>query len=154
MNICLARREPGKGLDESTYLYREGCRARLYVRYAIWRDGEFEVMQSQEDLGHVFAPIDSPDEALSYALAVTGLGVRYGLEAIKGYRYFVDELQDSHVVEEQDGYWVNLYDYQLCGCGPHTTAAVVVHVSRDGEVQEIDRWDVYEDPDEDGLCVD
>lgn len=154
MYICLARRELGKGVDESTYLYREGCKARLYVRYALWRDGEFEVLQSQEDLAEVFAPVDSPEEALSYALAVTGLGVRYGLEPVKGYRYFVDELQDSHVIEEQDGYEVTLYDYQLCGCGPHTTEAVVVHVTRDGEVQEIDRWDVYEDPDEDGLCVD
>jgi len=154
INLCLARREPGKGLSENVYLYREGCRVQSYVRYVIYRDGEFEVLQSQADLGNVFSPIDTPDEALSYAIASTGNGVRYGLEPVKDYRYFVDELQDTNVLEIDDGYRVLLFDYELCGCGPHTTFAVELRVSRDGDVNEISRQGVYEDPTEDDLCVD
>ena len=154
IHLCLTRPEPGSALDRSAFLYKEGCLATIYVRYAIWRDGEFELIQSGEELAAVYAPITSPEEALSFALASTGLGARYELEPLKGYRYFVDELQDTHVVEVDDGYKVLLYDYKLCGCGPHTTYAVEVSVSRDGVVQEVSRQEVYEDPDEDGLCVD
>ncbi len=154
IQLCLTRPEPGSALDRSAYLYKEGCLATVYVRYAIWREGDFELIQSAADLAAVYAPIASPEEALSYALAATGLGARYGLEPLKGYRYYVDELQDTHVVEVDDGYRVLLYDYKLCGCGPHTTYSVEVMVTRDGNVRELSRQEVYEDPAEDGLCVD
>ena len=154
IHLCLTRPGPGKALDRSAFLYRDGCHAAVYVRYAIWRDGQFELLQSPEGMAAAYAPVESTEEALSYALAATGLGVRYGLEPVKGFRYYVDELLDTHVVESPGGYRVLLYDYQLCGCGPHTTEAVWVQVSRDGEVKEISRQAVYDDPAEDGLCVD
>ena len=52
-----------------------------YVRYAIMQDGQLKVLKSIADLQQAYAPIESEDEALSYALAATGLGVRYGLTA-------------------------------------------------------------------------
>jgi hypothetical protein len=154
IQLCQARREPGEAVDPSTYIYREGCLVKFYIRYAIWRNDQFEVIESQQELSSIYAPIDSPEEALSYALASTGLGVRYGIEPVGGYRYFVDQLQDTYVQEIENGFLVLLYDYHLCGCGPHPTYAVVVQVNRDGQVQEIERQEVYEDPAEDDLCVD
>lgn len=154
ISLCLTRPEPGTALDRNAYLYREGCMVPEYVRYAVWRDGQFGLLESQADMAALYAPVVSQDEALSYALAVTGFGVRYGLQPVKGFRYFVDELQDTHVIEVDEGYRVLLYDYHFCGCGPHTTDAVWVQVSRDGAVKEVDRQAVFEDPAEDGLCVD
>ncbi len=141
-------------LEEGRYLYREGCRLPQYVRFVIWRDGDFQVVGSQADLIRFYAPIQGEEEALSYALAATGLGARYDLEPVKGYRYYVDELQDTHVTVAADGYHVLLYDYQVCGCGPHPTIAVEVLVTRDGFVEVLDRQAVFEDPAEDDLCID
>jgi hypothetical protein len=154
IHLCLRRPQPGTALDRNAFLYKEGCLAVVYVRYVIWSEGDFKLVQSGADLAAQYAPIASPDEALSYALAATGLGVRYGLEPQQGYRYYVDELQDTHVLEVEDGYEVLLYDYEVCGCGPHTTYAVTVKVTHDGEIKEVLRKEVYEDPAEDGLCVD
>lgn len=154
LNVCLITRTPDEQPDESEYLYSDGCLLRDYVRYVIWRQGEFRLLKSLADLQQVYAPIESEEEALSYALAATGLGVRYGLEAPRGYRYFVDELEDTHVAATEAGYLVHLYGYRLCGCGPHTTYTVDVLVSRDGQVSQGDRQPVYEDPAEDDLCVD
>jgi hypothetical protein len=154
IKICLVYGRGAERLPVGEYLYNEGCSMPMYVRYAIQRDGQLQVLKSEQDMQAVFAPIESEDEALSYAIAVTGLGVRYGLEARRGLRYLTDKLEDTYVTATPDGYLVHLFDYRLCGCGPHTTYSVDVLVSREGQVQELSREPAYEDPEEDGLCVD
>ena len=116
--------------------------------------GQLRILKSIGDLGQTYAPIESEDEALSYALAATGLGVRYGLTAQTDLRYFVNRLEDTNVQQIPQGYQVHLFDYKVCGCGPHPTYAVDVLVTNDGQVRELNREKIYEDPAEDGLCVD
>ncbi len=154
MRLCLVLRNAGQQLDEGEYVYREGCLTSEYVRYVIQKDGEFVMLKSLADLQQTYAPIETEDEALSYALAATGLGVRYGMTAQRALRYFVDQLEDTNVQPAAEGYQVRLFDYKLCGCGPHPTFAVDVLVTRDGQVQELRREKIYEDPAEDKLCVD
>lgn len=153
INLCIYQSEQGEE-PSGGFLYREGCLMPAYVSYVIYRDGEFVVINSIEELGQAFLPIDSENEALSYALAATGLGVRYGQEALPGLEYFVDELEDTHVVKTPDGYQVLLFDYKLCGCGPHHTYAVEILVQSDGRIEETSRVPIFKDPEEDGLCVD
>ena len=139
--------------EEGIYLYREGCLFPEYVRYVIERDGQFVLIESLADLRDVYAAVSSQDEALSYALAATGISAYYGLEAPKGMRYFVNELEDSHVVETAGGYSVHLYDYALCGCGPHTTYQVEVMVTSGGDIEIVNREPAFEDPEDDDWCV-
>ena len=146
--------ESARGSPTDEFIYNDGCLAASYVRYAIEKDGQFLLLKTQEDLKATYAPIESPDEALSYALASTGLEARYNLETPLGYRYQVNKLEDTHVVETEAGYEVLLYHYQVCGCGPHTTSAVALRVTGAGDIQEIERTPAFEDPKEDGLCVD
>jgi hypothetical protein len=154
MFVCLVQREAGKPLAESDYIYREGCLLAEYVRYVIQENGELRLLKSLADLQQVYAPVETEDEALSYALAASGLGVRYGITADPNLRYFVDEIEDTHVETVPEGFRVHLFDYKLCGCGPHPTYTVDVLVTKDGQVQELSREKVYEDPAEDKLCVD
>lgn len=154
IRVCLARLPASEQLPESEYIYREGCLMADYIRYVILKDGELMVLKSMADLQRAYAPIDSEDEALSYALAATGLGVRYGLTAESDLRYFVDRLEDTNVQTVPQGYRVHLFDYKLCGCGPHPSFAVDVMVTSDGQVRELSREKIYEDPAEDGLCID
>ena len=147
------QQENPDAMDE-TKLFNDGCLFPVYVRYVIFRDGEFSSMKTLEELQAVYAPIESPEEALSFALAATGLEAKYGLQRQPGFRYFQEPLEDTFVEEKEAGYEALLYHYQVCGCGPHTTSAVRLQVSREGAIEEISNNPVYEDPSEDGLCVD
>lgn len=154
INICWVLGSGGNFLAEEAYVYRTGCLLPRYARYVIERDGGFVLIRSEDELRKVYTPITSRDEALSYALAATGLSAYFGFEAPNGFRYFVDQLEDSHVVETDQGYLVYLFDYKLCGCGPHTTSYVEVFVSADGSIEERERSPLFEDPEQDQLCID
>jgi hypothetical protein len=153
IKVCLSS-PPEVELNEGEYLYNEGCSRPAYVRYLILDRDETRRLGTLEEMRQAYAPITTEEEALSYAVAVTGLGVRYGIDPPRGWRYFVDELQDTHVRRTTEGYLVHLYDYQFCGCGPHTTYAVDVLVTEDGQARETSRVKAFEDPAEDDLCVD
>ena len=143
----------GDPIDEPRF-YNDGCMMPVYVRYAIFRDGNFEVLSTLDELSATYAPIESPEEALSYSLAATGLEARYGQQRELGYRYFVNHLEDTYVRQVDEGYQINLYDYQVCGCGPHTTSIVTVEVFANGNIHTLEEQPAYENPEEDGLCVD
>jgi hypothetical protein len=147
---------PGGEQDpfQAPRLYNHGCLLPVYVRYVIFRDGQFALIEDQEALRAAFTPIDSPQEALSYALASTRLEAYFDLRRQIGYRYLADQLEDTHVVESGDGYAINLYYYQVCGCGPHTTSIVDVQISREGEMTLSEPKPAFENPAEDRLCVD
>jgi hypothetical protein len=147
-------------MDTGYHLYTEGCMAPSLIRYVVYRDGQFQVIGSWLELQEVFAPIESPDEALSFAIALTGYSAYYGLEVEPGLTYFVDTLEDTHVVDTDDGsetpggYRVHLFYYELCGCGPHDTVSAKVFVTRSGQISSVERESVFKDPQDDGLCID
>jgi len=154
LNVCWSTGVGGQRLPPEEYVYRKGCMLPQYVHYVIQEDGEFVLLKSRANLQKVYAPITSGNEALSYALAATGFQAISGFAAPPNYRTFVDKVKDSQAVPTDQGYLVNLYDYQFCGCGPHTTFAVDISVKTDGTVEETGRTRAFEDPEQDGLCVD
>jgi len=135
-------------------LYTEGCLLPVYVRYVIFEEGEFTSLSTLNDLQIAISPLESPEEALAYARAATGLQAKFELKRPPTFRYLTDRLEATHAVQTPEGYKVLLYHYQICGCGPHTTSAVWLEVSRDGDIREISRTPAYENPLEDNLCVD
>lgn len=141
-------------LPKEEYLYNIGCPTNMYVRMLTWHEGSFDIIKGVPDMQKFFAPVDSPEEAISYAVAATGYWAEFGVEVHKDYRYLSDEIEDTHAVETGNGYVVNLFGWQLCGCGPHTYYRVDVTVSRDGEVSLSDRIPLYEKPEDDGVCID
>lgn len=106
-------------LAEGKYFFNIGGSIPTYVRYVIFRDNQFELVETEDEFRNIFAPIAGPQEALSYALAVKDLSAYYGLEIDSRYQYFVDEIEDTHVEAMADGYLVHLFFYEVFGCGPH-----------------------------------
>lgn len=139
---------------EDQYVYREGCLRPQYLNYLIAENTGFRLIRNQADLATVYSPILTKDEALSYAMASTGLAAYFDLQPVKTLRYFTRALEDSHVEVTPEGYVVHLYAYQLCGCGPHTTSAISVLVRQDGHVEILDSVPAFEDPSQDNLCID
>ncbi len=141
-------------LPPEEFLYDIGCGDNLYVRMFTWHDGEFDLIKGVPDLKRLFTPVESEVEAVSYAVAATGYRAEYGFEPVKGYRFFTDTIEETHVVEVDEGYVVNLFGYVICGCGPHTNYRVDVTVTKDGDVSVGEPIPLFEDPEQDGLCVD
>jgi hypothetical protein len=135
-------------------LYSTGCLdPRGYVLIAETDTG-FVCMRSQEELAAVFAPIDSREEALSYACISTGLEARYDFQLGDTLRLFVDHINTTYVTDHEKGFEVGLFFYQLCGCGPHSHLMIRLLVETDGTISALEEIKLYEDPAEDGLCVD
>ena len=112
-----------------------------YETLVLLRDGEFQLTGLIPELQAVFAPVESANEALSYALAATGLYARYGIETHECTSvdcYLADTIEDTHVDETEGGYVVHLFsDYEPpCGCGTHITCAVRVSVTREGQISQ------------------
>jgi hypothetical protein len=118
-------------------------------------------------LRRAFAPIESPEEALSYAVAATGYRTKFEPEEYDDmawaadlgeaviYEYFTDELEDTHVVETGDGYVVYLFEFSPISCSPYPVWSVPVEVRTDGTVTELDdiRVKLYQDSNL-WICID
>lgn len=141
-------------IDAGGYFYYEGGLSGKYARYVVFRNGEFLLLKSEKEFREMYAPIESPEEALSYALAITNLLATYGIAVYSEYEYDVNTIEDTFVTAASDGYDLLLYDYAEFGCGPHWTSAVIVHISRDGIIQELSRTNVFRDPNLDDVCFD
>jgi hypothetical protein len=141
-------------VEDEGSVYSYGGLDLVYMRYVIYKDGEFELIKTLDEMQNIFAPIASPAEALGYALATDDYFAYYGIEYDRDLRYLVDVVEDTHVEEVDDGYLVQLYYYRSYGCGPHTTSAVDLFVTYDGQVEEVNWEGVIEDPEEDKLCMD
>lgn len=155
LRVCYFR--PAQGAATPTpeeYFYPRGCMLKLYARYILYDGETFSLLRSPQELRKTFAPVDSPDKALGFALAVTGFTALNDFKPLPDFRYLVNSLEETHVREDNGVYVVRLYEYRLCGCGPHTTYARDVRVTRDGQVQVGERQPVFEDPLQDQLCVD
>ena len=159
--ICTLQYIPGEATEElaaeiesEQFLYYTGGLFGTYIRYIVYQNGEFVLLKTEEDLRKVFAPVESPEEALSYVLAAKNLSAYYGLQYDPAYEYEVDTIEDSHVTPDGDGYLVHLFYDQAFGCGPHWISEVDVHVSVDGKIEEQSSRQLFRNPDIDDVCFD
>lgn len=140
--------------SSSTFIYEEGCLDHRWVQYAVYRDGQYQILPTFAEFQAAFAPVESVEEALSYTLAVTGLQARFDLETPQNYRYEVDQIEETRMEEIDGGYRINLFSYSACGCGPHYFRQVVVSVSRGGQIERAAPQDLFRDPELDKVCGD
>ncbi len=140
--------------DEIPSVYVSRCMVKQYVRYLVSVDGEIRLVDSVEGLAALYAPIDSPNEALSFAIASTGYSAAYDLHENRELKFYVDSPEETFVRDVNGGYLVHLFNTYLCGCGPHIISSVDVTVKTDGSIKLSDPVEVFSDPKLDGLCID
>ncbi len=154
MAECAITADYSQDLEDLPSLYKSSCTLPIYHSLLIYKDGEYKNLDQPASLQETFAPIESPDEALSYALLATGLYALYGQKVDWTQDYFQRVLEDTHVEQVGDGWQVNLFKYQLCGCNDHYEYSIEVLVTFDGKVTTIERVPVKGDPLQRGMCVD
>jgi hypothetical protein len=159
--ICTLQYIPGEATEElaaeiesEQFIYYTGGLFGTYIRYIIYQNGEFVLLKTEEDLRKSFAPIESPEEALSYVLAAKNLSAYYGIQYDPAYVYEVDRIEDTYVTTDTGGYLVHLFYDQAFGCGPHWISEVDVHVSVDGNIEERSSRQLFRNPDLDDVCLD
>ncbi|MBM3309560.1 MAG: hypothetical protein FJY77_04830 [Candidatus Altiarchaeales archaeon] len=143
-----------KDWDSDEGIMHKGCMLPAFNRYLVLVDGKTTALSTTQEFAQFFAPVETREEALAFATALTNSYPLYNTTLPEGYRVFVSEIKPTNVEETDEGFVVHLFDYQFCGCGPHTTYAVDYLVSGEGNVTEISGERIYEDPALDGLCVD
>ena len=115
-----------------------------YRSYAVFQDGKYRLVIKRSEFQAIFAPIESKEEALSYAMAMTSLSARFDIDPAASVDYLVDEIEETHAEETPDGYLVYLFDAdRAMGCDNHAFYSVNVLVTRDGEVREVKREEIY-----------
>ena len=127
------------------YVYQASVLISVGVAYIIERQGNYVLIDSMSELKATFAPIETENEALSYAMAATGYFAFYGMEISSDTEYYVEKLENTHVEVREGEYVVRLYHYNWGGCGYHETIAIDVAVSDHGNIREIYREVVYRD---------
>jgi hypothetical protein len=118
-----------------------------YLSYVISTGDSFQLIKPKDvpALQTQFAPVESADEALGYALAGTYLYANYDVELDSSVEYLTDEIENTHVEKVSDGYVVHLFSglTPLCGCGDHIVYAVDVLVTTTGEIEQRVTGPVY-----------
>lgn len=144
-----------RGRDGETMgIYRTGCRITSWHRYVVADGKKLELIATKEAFVKRFAPVETPAEALAFAVAMTDAKALFKIELPKDAEVFLKTIEPTSVTPVADGFKVRLYGYQLCGCGPHNHLAVDYLVTRTGEVRELASTPAWLDPKAKRLCVD
>jgi hypothetical protein len=125
-------------------IVREGCMLPSYRRYIVLQDGEFRLIRTRAELLALFAPVETPEEAISFAVAFTNSFPKYDTTAPEGYFPVTSSLQPTYAKEVEQGFEVHLFDIPICGCSTHPCYAVDYLVTREGVVTELSRQKAYD----------
>ena len=140
---CLVRSED-YNFNSSEGIVREGCMMPMYRRFIAMQDGEFKQVRTKQEFQSVFAPVETKEEALSFAVALTSSFPKYDASTPEGYFPVASPIEPTYVEETNGGFGVRLLDYEVCGCGTHPYYAIDYSVTRDGNVTELSRQKVYD----------
>lgn len=135
-------------------IVHEGCLQPLFRKYIVIENGEYKLIGNKEEFVRFFAPVESPEEALAFAVALTNSYAIYNLTIPESYNVFVSSIKTTYVEKTDAGFKVHLFFSQFCGCGNHPYYSVDYLVNTSGEVKEISSERIYENPELTGLCID
>lgn len=129
----------------------------VYNKYIVFPTNGFIVLNNPNEFKTYFAPIESPQEALSYVAALTGSYPMFHIELPKGFKREASSITSTfvHVLPGPiGGYEVHLFDRSRGGCGPHHYYSIDYLVGLDGTLKELKRQNIWRNPKDDNLCVD
>lgn len=152
--IAVAYTNSAFGLDESKFIFSLHCLGSHYIRYIVHAENEYRIISNHEELAALYAPIESPEEAFSFAIAATGYSPMNDLEKIKKIVLKQKTVEETYVRQSETGFIVHLFDTFMCGCGPHIISSVDVTVQRDGALEIAAPVPAYQDPETDKICFD
>ena len=126
-------------------LYYDGGFTTYCYRYVIYKEHSYQLVEGTEGFREFYAPVNSPDEALSFVLANDDYEAYYEQTKNKDYEYFAQTLEDTFVETVVDGYIVHVFNtYSVCDA--YETRSIQIKVTHDGYLTELNNTLVYRDP--------
>jgi hypothetical protein len=112
------------------------------------------LIDTEERFKQVFLPIDNEQEAISYVAYLTRAYPEYDIPKELRYRVFSSYFPSTYSKRVSGGFEVLLHDKKVFGCGPHPNFYKRFKVTDGGEIRLLQTVKMFEDPEEDGMCVD
>jgi len=134
-------------------IVHKGCLAFIFNKYIILENNSFRLINNGEEFKQFFAPVETPEEALSFAVALTNSYPSYNITIPEQWDVFVSKIEETYVQETPEGFHVHLFRHSFCGC-EHPDFAVDYLVTRTGEVSVISTQKIFNNPVLDGMCID
>jgi hypothetical protein len=119
--------------------------------YSIGFDGsKWQEIGDEKGFVDHFAPVGSPEEALAFAVALTGDSPRVeeALDDLMTRKCDVilpTNVSTIEVQETDEGFSVSLYHHKLCGSAPFPIYSITYLVTKQGDVKEIGRKAIVDD---------
>jgi len=135
--------------DGCVYVY--GGQTTSCNRYVIYKDNKYQLIKTPDEFRAFYAPIESPEEALSFVLASDNFVAKYGQTKNKDYIYSVQVIEDTFVETIADGYIVHVFDTNS-SCEPFQTWLVSIKVTFDGQLTILNRSIIYNDSSQSGCA--
>jgi hypothetical protein len=133
-------------------IVREGCMMPLFRRYIAKQGEEFKLISSKEEFRSIFAPVETKEEALAFAVALSGSSPSYDTSVPEDYFPVASSIIPTYAKETEGGYQVHLFEKEICGCGTHPYYAIDYLVTKNGNVTELSREMVYDSTMQ--ICID
>lgn len=144
---------------ETASVRLDACPSHPFYQYAISLNNTYlAFLKNADDFKAMFAPVETPEEALSFAIALTGdyplFDMTLDLTQVK-LSIDKDDIELTHVEETDDSYHVLLFTSSGCGCHyDNFLTAIEYLVTPEGNVTQVDSYEVYHGANEGMICVD
>jgi hypothetical protein len=124
--------------------YGEGMMPVSY-EIMIKKEDRYLIISSESELKKIFAPVESPAEAISFVCALTHSKPLYVFDLSIRNKYYKKILNKTFVSIQDNDYVVRLYHFERFGCYPHSMYLITYLVTRNGDIKELSREKIYED---------
>ena len=140
--------------EKPNALFRHMGFMKTWTSLAVQTKKGLILLDTREKFRKMFAPLTDEQEAMSFVAFLTETQPRYDIERDPTYRNYTSRFPSAYAYRIRDGYIVLLHRKDFYGCGPHPYYYMKYHVTRKGQITELESVKMYEDPREDNLCVD
>lgn len=138
--------------DPAEGIVRLGCQYPLYRRYLIAEGGHLRLVKTADEFRATFAPVESPAEALGFAVALSSARPMYSIAVMPDRRFLARSIDTTFAAPTPGGFLVHLFETEICGCSHHPTSAVDFLVRSSGHLQTLVMHKVYDETEL--TCVD
>lgn len=135
------------------------CYRNQFYNYAIALGGQYlAFLKSPADFIVMFAPVETPEEAISFAIALTRDYPLFDLTLdLTQVKLSIDknDIELTHAEKTDDGYKVLLFSDEGCGCYYNVLLTANEYlVTEGGDVTLTNSYEVYHGADEAMICED
>jgi hypothetical protein len=160
-SLFLGSLKPKLPLAEAySFEFKEKClwtsQGMLAVCYSLVakQSDTLVLIDTEEKFRKTFAPIDNEQEAIGYVAYLTRTYPKYDISKKLRYRVYSSQFPSTYAKKVNGGFEVLLHDKKVFGCGPHPYFYKLFKVTDSGEITLLKTVKMFEDPEEDALCVD